>query len=65
MAEYELLVANRWGQLVFRTQDPNEVWNGKYRQKMAQAGVYGYWVRYRFSYVGEPKLVKREFVLLR
>ncbi|NUO02762.1 MAG: gliding motility-associated C-terminal domain-containing protein, partial [Saprospiraceae bacterium] len=65
MVEYELLIANRWGQVVFRTEDPNEGWNGKSRQQMAQAGVYIYWMRYRFSYAAEPELVKGEFVLMR
>jgi len=65
MGQYELLIANRWGQLMFRTQDPNEGWNGKSRQKMAQAGVYVYWMRYRFSYAAMPELAKGEFVLLR
>lgn len=65
MADYDLLIANRWGQLVFRTQDPNEGWNGKTRQEMAQAGVYVYWMRYRFSYAAEPALVKGEFGLVR
>lgn len=63
--DYELLIANRWGQLVFRTQDPNEGWNGISRQQMAQPGVYIYWMRYRFSYAAEPELVKGEFLLVR
>lgn len=65
MAAYELLIANRWGQLVFQTQDPNQGWNGKSRQQAAQAGVYIYWVRYRFSYATEAELTKGEFVLVR
>ena len=65
MSEYELLIANRWGQLVFQTQDPTQGWNGKSRQQAAQAGVYVYWVRYRFSYAAEAELTKGEFVLVR
>jgi gliding motility-associated-like protein len=43
VGEYFLQVFNRWGQLVFETEDPNEFWDGK----NAFDGVYFYKLSYR------------------
>ncbi|MFY0675560.1 MAG: gliding motility-associated C-terminal domain-containing protein [Bacteroidia bacterium] len=43
VGEYFLQVFNRWGQLVFETQDPNKFWDGK----NALDGVYLYKLTYR------------------
>ena len=45
-AFYELLVYNRWGELIFRSNDPNVGWNGKQNGKTATAGVYTYVITY-------------------
>ncbi len=38
-------VYNRWGELVFETEDINKTWDGKFRGKEAQAGIYVYHLR--------------------
>jgi gliding motility-associated-like protein len=37
---YTLLIFNRWGELIFKTKDLNEGWNGTYNGKLQQKGVY-------------------------
>jgi gliding motility-associated-like protein len=37
---YTLLIFNRWGELIFESQDINEGWNGTYNGSMQQNGVY-------------------------
>lgn len=44
---YSLLIMNRWGQVVFRTNDIDEGWDGTINGKDALTGVYTYLVKYR------------------
>lgn len=46
--EYDLSVYNRWGQLIFRTQDVGEAWNID-SSRQATGNVYFYSIRYRFG----------------
>jgi gliding motility-associated-like protein len=39
---FELKVFNRWGEMVFFTQNPDEEWDGTYMGKPCPAGVYAY-----------------------
>lgn len=41
---YEFIIYNRWGEKVFETKDYNEGWNGKYKGKTVEFGVYAYYV---------------------
>lgn len=43
--EFELLIFNRWGQIVFRSTDINDGWDGVYRGEQSQVGVYTYKIR--------------------
>ncbi len=38
----DFIIFNRWGEAVFHTKDQSECWNGRYRGKPAQSGVYIY-----------------------
>ena len=35
-------IYNRWGEKVFETQDPSNCWDGKYKRKEMNPGVYAY-----------------------
>ncbi|GJM36161.1 MAG: hypothetical protein DHS20C18_51620 [Saprospiraceae bacterium] len=37
---YELKIYNRWGKLIFESNDPDENWNGTYQDKPAPSEVY-------------------------
>lgn len=54
---YEFLVYNRWGQLIFRTSNPEEGWDGKYNGQYVESGVYVYLIRYRNA-TDQPRLQK-------
>ncbi len=46
ISSYELSVMNRWGELIFRTNNPNEGWNGNDgRQNRVIEGTYVYVLR--------------------
>lgn len=48
--DYELTIWNRWGNLVFETDDPFQAWNGKtnnLRTEGIQSGTYVYHISYK------------------
>ena len=52
-SSYTLRIYNRWGELIFKTQDPYEGWNGKKHNTGARApeGVYVYLINFMdFNY---------------
>jgi len=46
--EYTLQIYNRWGELVFQTNDVNEGWDGFYKGEIAQQDVYVWKVKAKF-----------------
>lgn len=46
VSKYNMKIFNRWGQLVFETDDVNSGWNGLYKNKPADVGVYVWMVDY-------------------
>lgn len=59
-----LRIYNRWGQEVFVTYNHNIGWNGTFKGKPAETGVYYYIVSVR-SLTGEEKIQKGDLTLLR
>jgi gliding motility-associated-like protein len=45
---YELLIFNRWGELIFKTSNQTNKWDGKYKGSDCSAGVYIYTITYKF-----------------
>lgn len=43
---YEMIIYNRWGELVYQTNDPTEGWDGKVNGKDPQIGSYVYTIRF-------------------
>lgn len=65
--DYELLVFDRWGQMVFSTTDPYEVWEGRYQNsgEILKSDVYVYRLLYgvgsteaRKEIIGHVTLIK-------
>ena len=42
VVEFELLIFNRWGELLFESRDPDLGWDGTYKGKLCQQDVYIY-----------------------
>ncbi len=47
--EYHLQIFNRWGTLIFETFDINKPWNGYYKGKLCQQGVYVWLVEGKYA----------------
>jgi gliding motility-associated-like protein len=60
---YEFVIYNRWGQIVFRTSDPGEGWNGTYNGEYVPQGVYVCLLRYRNA-LNQPRQVKGNVAVL-
>lgn len=48
--EFELQVHNRFGQMIFQSEELSHSWDGKYLGKPAPEGLYVYRATYRFPY---------------
>lgn len=64
MFEFELVIYNRWGQLIFTSNDPNGFWDGTYLSKKAQNGVYTYKITYAYE-SGEGQIITGHVALIR
>ena len=57
-------VYSRWGEKVFETQDLNMGWDGTFKGKKLQPGVFIYTIEYKDS-ISKTKLLKGNFTLLK
>ncbi|NDW17534.1 gliding motility-associated C-terminal domain-containing protein [Dysgonomonas sp. 216] len=49
IVEFKCVIFNRWGNKVYEFSDPNEGWDGKYKGKYVNPGVYFYKISARGS----------------
>ncbi|HPP93589.1 MAG TPA: PKD domain-containing protein, partial [Bacteroidales bacterium] len=47
--DYKLQIFNRWGTLIFESHDINKPWNGYYKGKLCQQGVYVWYVEGKYA----------------
>lgn len=64
IAQYELRIFNRWGQLVFISKDPLLGWDGKQKGQWLSAGVYLWLCRYQGA-IGVSKEDRGTVLLIR
>lgn len=63
-SSYELRVYNRWGQLVFKTTNSLECWNGDFNGQPQPTDAYVYIINANTSACGQTT-VKGSFILIR
>jgi gliding motility-associated-like protein len=49
---FKLSIYDRWGELVFKTTNYQEYWNGKFKGKICSDGVYN--IKLDIKFKGEP-----------
>ncbi len=64
IAQLYFAVYNRWGEKVFETSDKNVGWDGYYQSNMADAGVFGWYLKATCK-DGETKEMKGNVTLIR
>lgn len=53
--QFELMIFDRWGNLVFQTQTNGDYWDGYYKGQLLNTGVYTYTLNYTLTDVGTQK----------
>lgn len=53
---YDFLIYNRWGQQIFRTNNPDDAWNGTYNGNYVPEGVYVYLLKFRNA-LNQPRQI--------
>ena len=48
LTDYELIVMDRWGGVLFQTNNVNDGWNGEYEGQQMEDGTYVYNIEYSF-----------------
>ncbi len=61
--DYELMIFDRWGELIFHSTDVNYGWNGYYKGRLSPQDSYVWKLRVRFT-DGFEKTVKGDITLL-
>ena len=52
LSAFSMLIFNKWGQLLYETDDVNKPWDGKYEGKIVKEGSYVYKISARGSSEG-------------
>lgn len=63
--EYEIQIYNRWGELIFNSNDPNEGWDARYKNNPVQADTYFYRIRCNYKQGGTMREYKGHVSVLR
>ncbi|MFM6935824.1 MAG: lectin-like domain-containing protein [Flavobacteriales bacterium] len=62
---YQFDVYNRWGEIIFSSQNPEIGWDGYYNFVKCQEGMYAYQIRFTVSNTNEPKVISGHVNLLK
>lgn len=65
LKDFMMQVYNRWGQLVYRSADPSQGWNGVSNGKVQPAGSYVYVVSYTDPVNARKQVQKGSLILIR
>lgn len=63
ISDFEILIFNRWGEIIFASTDKNFVWDGSVKDKPAVGGVYLYQMRYTPA-AGKPVVTRGTVTVL-
>ncbi|WP_276132961.1 gliding motility-associated C-terminal domain-containing protein [Polluticoccus soli] len=63
--DFDMKIFNRWGQMVFTTQDVTKGWNGYYKNIPCDQGTFIYLIQYHSLASGKPQILKGNVTLLR
>ncbi len=49
VSSFDLIIVDRWGNIVFQTDSSSEFWDGRYKSKLVNSGIYTYVINYRLT----------------
>jgi gliding motility-associated-like protein len=62
---FELLIFNRWGEIIWESRDPHAKWDGTYNNKLVLEGVYTWTIRFDLSNTAEKRFMHGFITLIR
>jgi len=62
LKSYEFLIFNRWGELLYGTRNPDDAWDGKYKNQTVPVGMYVYQVK--FISTENQEYIRRGYVMV-
>jgi len=62
---YRIQIFDRWGKMVFQSQDINEGWDGRYKNAPQSTGVYAWMLEYKDMLTGKIEKQTGTVILLR
>ncbi|SFT72890.1 gliding motility-associated C-terminal domain-containing protein [Lishizhenia tianjinensis] len=62
---FHLQIFNRWGEVIFESKDINEGWDGTYKGKLCQDGVYTWKIKYKEIDKPEPNYMQGHVTLVK
>jgi gliding motility-associated-like protein len=65
LAKFHMAIYNRWGQIMFETDDALTGWNGRKADTDCPIGLYVYVASYEFKYQEKTKSARGSFTLIR
>ena len=65
ISEYNFVIFDRWGNQVFQTSNPDEAWDGTFKNKPVANGIYAAYIDFRFSSKRDPELYRTDVLLTR
>ena len=63
--DFDFLIFNRWGELIWENHDPEIGWDGTYNGNIVQAGTYTWKIEFKTKLNDERKMVVGHVNLLR
>ena len=65
LTSFEIKIFNRWGGLVFSSQDQLFEWDGTFKGQKIDPGVYTYFLKYKSSFENEPRFLEGSIIIMR
>jgi gliding motility-associated-like protein len=62
---YDLIIVNRWGEVIFQSREVGTGWDGTYQGKECQDGTYSYSIKFRSSFDKQYQNITGHINLLR
>ncbi|MCB0555050.1 MAG: gliding motility-associated C-terminal domain-containing protein [Phaeodactylibacter sp.] len=65
LLDFQLTIFDRWGQMVYRSFDVNEKWDGYRKGQPLERGVFTYVLQYRFFYQSTANIAYGNIAIIR
>ena len=54
LSEYRMMIYNRWGELIFESDNPDISWDGRFKSEYCATGIYVFDLSYQAAFAMDP-----------